>query len=345
MARPVIHDNMTLPDSDDLQAFLDVAPSALVLIALAVLLLNAFLNRDMPRVGGKIGRRHPGVPADPPPEGFSRVVCRHIVTYSAPAEPERYTTLKRYMREGTQRQPGLLHIYYVAGCKTRIEIPAAMPSYDRIEPAEALALLRELPDPRLVWRLHLSDEPAFLDPWWRRVSGRRDIYHLGNATNLGLVVLYRPDRALGRELGTTLLHEWVHLLAFNSQRAVRRFRRANRIETLPALPIAPVQHTDRKLLLYETWADLGEKLLGYDEAFARHAAMVAPVHAMILWRCIEKALRKVPKLLASTRTAEFAARAAFMHAEVAPQARAARLRRRWWRRLYASVSGTASEQP
>ena len=75
-----------------------------------------------------------------------------------------------------------------AGCKTRIEIPAQPPAYQRIDAAETLALLRELPDPRLVHRLHLSDEPAVLDPWMRKLAGR-DFYSLGHAT-------FRPDRAL-----------------------------------------------------------------------------------------------------------------------------------------------------
>ena len=71
------------------------------------------------------------------------------------------------------------------------------PHYQRIDVAEALALLRELPDRRLVDRLHLSDQPSFLDPWVRRVTGQ-DGFLLGNATNTGLIVLYLPDRRFGR---------------------------------------------------------------------------------------------------------------------------------------------------
>ena len=321
---------------DQVFTIVEQAQPFFTLIVVAIigvaLLINAFLNRNMPRVGGKIGRRHPGTPAEPVPDGFSRVDCREITIFSAPSQPERYATLKTYMRDGTRRWPGLVHVYRVAGCKTRIEIPAAMPGYERIEASEALALLRELPDPRLVWRLHLSDEPAFLDPWWRRVSGRNDIFHQGNANNLGVVVLYRPDRRLGPMLGTILLHEWVHLLAFNEPRAVRRFQRANRIEQLPPLPIAPMARDHPKMLIHETWADLGETLLGYDETAARQAALAAPVHATILWQRIEKVLRKTPARLASTRLAEFRARGAFMRLEVASKARAARSKGRWWRR-------------
>jgi hypothetical protein len=45
---------------------------------------------------------------------------------------------------------------------------------------------------------------------------------------------------------------------------------------------------------------------------------------MILWRCVEKILRKPPPGLRSTRLAEFEKRAAFMRTEVASRARAAR---------------------
>jgi hypothetical protein len=57
---------------------------------------------------------------------------------------------------------------------------------------------------------------------------------------------------------------------------------------------------------------------------------------MILWRHIEKILRKVPKRLASTRLGEFQARAAFIRTEIAPRAQAARNTRRCWRRVLSS---------
>ncbi len=318
-------------DQQMFDLFTRTIPGIAAVISLVILLINAFLNRNMPRVGGKLGRRSPSVPADPPP-GFSRIDCRQLTVYSAPAEPDRYSTLKAYMRDGTQRRQEQVHIYRVAGCRTRIEILAAMPHYDRIDASEALALLRELPDPRLVRRLHVSDEPAFLDPWWRRVSGRNDIYHQGNANDFGLVVLYLPDRQLGRMLGTILMHEWAHLLAYKARRAVRRFARASKIERLPPLPM-PLTHDHPKMQVYESWAELGEKLLGYDDAIARAAALEAPLHAMIMWRCVEKVLRRTPARLRSTRLAEFEARCVFMRVEVAPKARAVRKSRRWWRRL------------
>ena len=134
---------------------------------------------------------------------FSRVEGRAATIFTAPFEAAKFRSLKSYLRHGTVRQSALIHVYRVAGCSTRIEIPAEAPNYERIDAAQALALLRELPDPRLVRRLHLSDEPCFLDPWMRRMTGR-ELYHLGNATNRGLVVLYRPDRHQGAELGITL---------------------------------------------------------------------------------------------------------------------------------------------
>ncbi|HEY1474418.1 MAG TPA: hypothetical protein VGF53_10075 [Pseudolabrys sp.] len=324
--------------TDQILEFLDWGPKVIIIVIFVALAANAFLNRHMPRVGGRIGRRSAALPPAPPPEGFSGVECREITLYSPPADAARYESLKAYARDGAIRRAGLVHIYRVAGCKTRIEILAAPARYERIDAAEALALLRELPDPRFVHRLHLGDEPSYLDPWLRKVSGR-DIFHLGNATNTGVIVLYRPDRRLGRELGVTLLHEWLHLLAFGSARAIRRFKRADRIEPLPALPIEPVSFGDPRTPIYEAWCDLGEVVLGYDETAARKAALASPLHTMILWRRVERIMRKVPKRLASTRAAEFEARGAFMRTEVAPRARAARRQHRWWRRWRAKAAG------
>jgi hypothetical protein len=299
----------------------------LLIVFLAYVLTRRFLGRNMPRVGGKIGGSQPIVPAAPVPDGFSRVEGRAVTIFTAASGAARFRNLKSYLRYGTVRQPTLVRIYHVAGCRTRIEIPAAVPDYQRIDAAEALALLRELPDPRLVRRLHLSDEPCFLDPWMRKVSGR-EVYHLGHATTDGLIVIYRPDRQLGRELGVTLLHEWLHLVGFKWRRSVRSFRRANAIERLAPMSFEPVSLGDRKTPPYEAWADLGEKLCGYDGEIARQAALAAPVHSVILWRRIEKILRAVPPRLRSTRLAEFEARAAFMHKEVVPKALGGR-RWRW----------------
>jgi hypothetical protein len=75
---------------------------------------------------------------------------------------------------------------------------------------------------------------------------------------------------------------------------------------------------------HEAWCELGEKLLGYDEGTARQAALEAPVHATILWRCVERMLRRTPRRLRSTRFDELMDRAGFMRAEDAQKARAVR---------------------
>jgi hypothetical protein len=318
---------MTLPSADDIETVAGWALRAVGIAFLLWLCVHAFLNRNMPRLGGKVGRRRTGAAPVPVPQGFSRVDCREITHFAAPADAAAYPNLKTYMRDGPVRQPGLVHVYRVAGCKTCIEIPAAAPEYDRIDASEALALLREVPDPRLVLRLHLSDTPSFMDPWTRRLLGREDVFHLGNAMETGLIVLYLPDRGFGRQLANTMMHEWLHLVAFKTWWTIMRFERANKIEALPPLPFEPVASRGPKAQAYEEWARLGEKLLGDDETVARQAALAAPVHAMILWRRVEKIMRKVPKRLASTRLAEFRARAAFMRAQVKPQARAARRRK------------------
>ncbi len=320
---------------DDIARILEHLPQIVAPVILVVLLGRKFLNRNMPRVGGKLGRRCATPPDTAVPNGFSRVDCREITVFGAPPDGASYCSLKTYLRDGAVRRAGLVGIYRVAACNTRIEIPAESPLYQRIDAAEALALLRELPDPRLVNRLHLSDEPSFLDPWVREATGQ-NVFVLGNATIAGLIVLYLPDRRLGRTLGLTLLHEWLHLVAFRSAKHIRRFKRANAIEPLTPALVDPVSFGDKRTPIYEAWCELGENLLGYDETIARQAALASPVHAMILWRCVAQILRKVPTRLRSTRLAEFEARAAFMHTEVAPKVRAAWVRRRLWSRMWRS---------
>ena len=185
---------------------------------------------------------------------------------------------------------------------------------------EALAFLRELPDPRIVRRLQISDEPSFLDPWMRKVNGGR-FFVMGHANKHGLIVLYRPDRGFSELVRITLLHEWLHLVGYGSAPVIRRFKRADAIERLPPLTVKPL---NPEHVIYENWCYLGEELIGYDEGAARCAALASPVHAMILWRCVEHTLRITPRRLRSTRFDELMARSDFMRAEVEPKARAVR---------------------
>jgi hypothetical protein len=298
---------------------------AIIIILFFALLVRGFLYRNMPRVGGKLG---PIRNVDPPPalpSGFARSYARAVTLFVA-SDASGFPTPKALLRDGTVQQPVVMRIYRVAGCKTEIEIPDQIADYERIDAAQALALLRELPDPRLVRRLHLSDEGSFLDPWVRKIKGD-EIYNLGHATNFSLIVLYKPDRGLGQFLGTTLLHEWLHLVAFASPIQLWRFKRANAIEPLPPLAFEPLNFGDRKTEVYEAWCDLGERLLGYDESTARQTALASPVHATIFWRCVERMLRRTPPGLRSTRFDELMNRAAFIRAKVEPKARELRAKR------------------
>jgi hypothetical protein len=298
----------------------------IIMVLFAVLLVRGFLVRNRPRVGGKIGPLRAIDPAPPLPDGFSSVYARAMTIFTASSDAASFQNLKEFLRHGTMRQPTLMHVYRVAGCKTEIEMPAGAPDYQRIDATETLALLRELPDPRLIRRLHLSDERSFLDPWVRKLAGQ-EFFLLGNATNLSLVVLYKPDRRLGTLVGLTLLHEWLHLVAFRSTRDVHRFKRAGEIEPLVPPAVEPISFGGRKTPIYEAWCELGEKLFGYDDTIARDAALTYPVHAMILWRRVEKILRKTPLRLRSTRFAELERRGAFMATEIAPRASAVLARR------------------
>jgi hypothetical protein len=287
----------------------------------------SYFNRNAPRIGGKIGRRSRDAPAIAVPAGFSRAQVRALTTFAPPNDAAGYKNLKAYLRHAPIRQSGLVYIYRVPRSYTRVEIPSDLPEDARPDPAGALALLRELPDSRLVYRLHFSAAPSFIEPWARRDRGLDKMVILGNATQNGLIVLYHFDRASCAHLPGTLIHEWLHILAYKAWWTIWRFKRANKIEALPPLPIAPTYLTNSKSPTYEDWATLGEMLLGYDEEAFRQTALAFPVHATILWRRVEKVMRKAPKRFASTRLAEFEARGAFMRTEVTPRAKAARRKR------------------
>jgi hypothetical protein len=303
-----------------------------IILLLASLLVRFVLRRGLPQVGGKLGPIRPLEATATIPDGFSHVYARTMTIFAARTEAPSFSTLKAFLRHGTVGHPALMRIYRVAGCKTGIEIPVERPDYERIDAAEALALLRELPDPRMIRRLQLSDVPCFLDPWVRKIRGRT-IYLLGNATTSRLVVLYRPDRRQPEIVGLTLLHEWLHIVGFGSPRDLRRFSRANAAESLPAAAIEPINFGVRKTPLHEAWCELGEKLFGYDDTIARQAALALPVHAMIVWRRVERYLRRVPARFRSTRFAELEARARFMHHDVAPKARRVMGTRGLWSRI------------
>src|SRR5579864_3145994 len=101
----------------------------LLLIIVGALAANVILNRGMPRIGGKIGRRAHDAPEAPLPDGFSRVDCREITHYDAPPDAESYANLKAYARGAGAGRPGLVNVYRIAGCHTRVEIPVGPPPY------------------------------------------------------------------------------------------------------------------------------------------------------------------------------------------------------------------------
>lgn len=298
---------------------------AFLVICLIVMLVRRPARSHLAWVGGKIGRRRPTPAGVDLPSGFSGVTSRDITVWGAQSDGKAYSSIQDFLRNCAFKRTELARFYRIAGCKTRIEIPARRPDYERITATETLALVRELPDPRLILRLHLSDEPSFYDAWLHQQDLAPNLGHLGHATTSRLVVLYRPDRGQLPQLRMTLLHEWLHLVAFRSGMALRRFKSANAIEPPASFPMAPL--VDQRLQHHEVWAELGERVVGPDDAMACEAALAAPVHSMILWRRVEGLFRSVPTNLATTRRAELEARAAFMTSEVAPKARALA---RWW---------------
>jgi len=294
-----------------------VFDSVIILLCLAPLIYG-IIHRNRPRVGGKIGPVRTLEPRPSPPAGFSKVYARAMTLFVG-GDATRFATLNEYLREGPRPRPVLMRVYRVAGCTTEIEIQDEPADYERIDAEEALALLRELPDLRRVGRLHLSDERSYFDAWVRRERGE-DVVLLGNATNFRLIVLYRPDRRFRPHLERTLLHEWLHLVAFAAWFDLWRFGRAKRLETLSPLAVKPLNLGGHNVALHEAWCDLGERLLSRDENEARQAARSSPLQSIILWRRMERILRRTPPEFRSTRYDDWVARGTFMRAEIAPLA-------------------------
>ncbi len=289
----------------------------IIIILFGIILVRRFLDRNRAQAGGRLGPIRVLDPPEPPPAGFLRVYARTITVFTGSSEAGPFRSLNAFLRRGTGRLAVSMRVYRLAGSATDIEIPEKAPDYDRLDATEALGLLRELPDLRFVRRLQLSDLPCYLDPWLRAAHGPQFLL-LGNATKTGVVVLYRPRRADANTVGLTLLHEWLHLLAFNSPRDLRRFARAGAVEPLIPSAMPTVSIGVRRTPVHEAWADLGERLFGYDETIAREAANAAPVHAKILWQRVEGALRQAPADLRSTRLAELAARGRLITAAAIP---------------------------
>lgn len=304
---------------DPVEMIPDIAKIVFIVVFLVVA-VRAFMVRGLPRVGGKIGRQQKIADDEPIPPGISSVYARSMRLFVSSADAVTFSSQKDYLRQGTREIPAVMRIYRVAGCKTEIEIPAGQPDYERIDISQALSLLRELPDMRLVRRLHISDQPSFMDSWERKMRGQ-DVFLLGHATNFGLVVLYRPDSRFLGDVGMTLLHEWMHIAAYKYQLDLWRFGRANNAEPLGLVPF-DVRSGSAWKLPHEAWAEVGEKLLGYDGTLARQAAQALPLHATILWRRMEKILRRAPQRMRSTRFAELEARRSAVHAEITPLVKA-----------------------
>ena len=279
----------------------------IIILLFGIILVRWFLDRNRAQPGGRLGPVRVLDPPVPPPAGFLRVYARTITVFTGSSEAGPFRSLNAFLRRGTGRLAVSMRVYRIAGSATDIEIPEQKPDYDRLDATEALGLLRELPDLRFVRRLQLSDLPCYLDPWLRAAHGPQFLL-LGNATKTGVVVLYRPRRGDSNTVSLTLLHEWLHLVAFHSPRDLRRFERAGAIEPLIPLAMPTVSIRVRRTPVHEAWADLGERLFGHDETIAREAANAAPVHAKILWQRVEHALRQAPADLRSTRVAELEAR-------------------------------------
>jgi hypothetical protein len=73
----------------------------IIIILFVAWLVRYLFQRNMPRVGGKIGPRRRILPAAPIPEGFSGVHARVMTLFVAASDAARFSSLKSFLRHGT----------------------------------------------------------------------------------------------------------------------------------------------------------------------------------------------------------------------------------------------------
>ena len=135
---------MALPAETDILTFLDWGPKLVALVIFIVLAVIAFVRRNNPRAGGKIGRRSKTAPPPSLPAGFSRVVCREIVNFGAPADAGGYPSLKIYVRRRRCASRGwCTSIASPAGA--RASKSRRRPHYDRIDARKRLRCCANCP--------------------------------------------------------------------------------------------------------------------------------------------------------------------------------------------------------
>jgi poly(A) polymerase len=157
----------------------------------------------------------------------------------------------------------------------------------RLSPQEALQIVRELPDARMIKRLIVLDK-TYWDQPWRRQNGEPNVVVVGEATPEGDVRLFRPPAgAVARD---TIFHEWAHLLKFARPVESRLFDSVGKLEKIRSMSPA-----DATINNAETWAVIiGEGLLNRSFAVSVSTAHANPIRASLGASALKAVLDGLP---------------------------------------------------
>lgn len=165
------------------------------------------------------------------------------------------------------------------------------PFVSRLSPLEALDVVRELPDTRLLKRLYV------LEDWMRpsRYYGHTRLVTMGMANpDEGSIRLFRPPS--GRLTRDTVFHEWAHLLKVARPIESRLFDMVGTLE-----PIQTCSRSDAHQNSDETWAVLvGEGLVSNNFHRAIATAFNNPIRSTIAALALKDVLSSVPPAQRST---------------------------------------------
>jgi poly(A) polymerase len=189
----------------------------------------------------------------------------------------------------------------------------------RLSPLEALQIVKELPDARLVKRLTILNERHWQEPW-RRHTGQTNVNTMAEVLPDGSVTMYRPPA--GEVSRDTLFHEWAHLLKFRSPTESNLFDRVGALE-----PLRTQSKSDLSGGGDELWAvHVGEGLLNRSSLTAIAAAYENPIRSSLAGRALSRIIESVPEQQRSPRHAQFQLVTRYIEESVRPLAQQQLLR-------------------
>jgi hypothetical protein len=206
-----------------------------------------------------------------------------------------FKNFKDFSERGQLFSYSSLRAYPVIGCPgMMIAVPDREADYDRLTPDQALALLKGLPDIRLVHRLTIIDAPCRYEPWYRQANPHWRM--LGEVLDDSEIVLYRPTAKA--DVAATLNHEWAHLLEFAAPKWRRLFEHVGDFERFIGRAGEPEPESSK-----EYWATLGEFLLSTAPLISPASSFANPIRATIFAMALAERLASVPAALRGTEHA------------------------------------------